>query len=365
MWLLLDFDIKNMVIVLSLFFAFSFPLVSGEVWIPDDEFYGYFDSNGVYTVVGVVRNTEDSSILPTIEIKINDADRQVSTVQQLPIVFPHRDIPFKLKFSEITSHDAVLEKPNVFFEKIIKLPSNVQVVYDKTLVKHKDGHLTGRIINQGNATEFDLKVYATIHGENNKFLDVGKNAEKIDKIEPGQILEFTIYPDPLFAPEVNYYSCFAIGDETIVPLYATRDGEKFNFRYDSTAAFTVVGFDESGTTLHLDGINSFKVPTYVNFEFPRASDEENFNVLVNDRQAEFIQSQDEEGNWHVAFDVSGASQSKIVISGFEKTQSEPLLQSKADETPDYAFLYYVVAAVIASILGTLLYKYNARKKLTT
>ena len=357
---------KNTIIILSVVFASLLPLVSAEVWIPEDEFHGYFDSNGIYTVVGAVRNTEDFSVLPTIEIKINEDGSQVSAIQQIPTVFPHRDIPFKLKFPEIKSQNIVLEKPSVSFEKIIKPASSVQIIYDETLVKHKDGHLTGRIMNQGNTTEFDLKVYATIHGDNNKFLDVGKNAEKIDKIEAGQILEFTIYPDPLFASEVNYYSCFAIGDETIVPLYAIRDGEKFNFRYDSTAAFTVVGFDELGTTLSIDGINSFKVPTYVNFEFPRTSDGEQFNVLVNDRQAEFIQSKDEEGNWHVAFGVDGASQSKIVISGFEKPQTTSLLdiKSKTDEKTDYAFLYYA-AAIIAVVVGIFLYKYKARKKLTT
>jgi hypothetical protein len=363
----MDVNMKNAVIALSIIFVSLLPLASAEVWIPEDEFHGYFDSSGIYTVVGAVRNTEDFSVLPTIEIKINENGNQVSVIQQLPTVFPHRDIPFKLKFSEIKSQNIVLGKPSVSFEKINKPTSNVQIIYDKTLVKHDDGHLTGRIINQGNATEFDLKVYATIHGKNNKFLDVGKNAEKIDKIEPGQILEFAIYPDPLFAPEVNYYSCFAIGDETIVPLYTNRNGEKFNFRYDSTAAFIVVGFDESGTTLFIDGINSFKVPTYVNFEFPRTSDSEKFDVLVNDRQTEFIQSKDEEGNWHVAFGVDGASQSKIVISGFEKPQptSLPILESKTAEKTDYALVYYVVIAVVVVMVGIFLYRYQARKKLTT
>jgi hypothetical protein len=362
----MDVNMKNAVIALSIIFVSLLPLASAEVWIPEDEFHGYFDSSDVYTVVGAVRNTEDFSVLPTIEIMISVDGSLVSTVQQLPTVFPHRDIPFKLKFSEIKSQNIVLEKPNVSFEKTNKPVSNVQIIYDKTLVKHNDGHLTGRIINQGNTTEFDLKVYATIHGKNNKFLDVGKNAEKIDKIEPGQILEFAIYPDPLFAPEVNYYSCFAIGDETIVPLFASRNGEKFNFRYDSTASFTTVGFDESGTTLFINGINSFKVPTYVNFEFPRTSEGEKFNVLVNDEQAEFIQSKDEEGNWHVAFGVDGASQSKIVISGFENPQmaSLPDLGSKTGEkTGD--FPYYIAAVVAAAVMGIFSYRYKTKKKLTT
>lgn len=356
-----------MIIVFSVFFVLSLPLISAEVWIPEHEFRGYFDSNDIYTVVGAVKNTENYPVLPTIEIIINEDGKVTSVAQNLPTVFPNKDIPFKLKIPEITNQNVVLEKPNVSFEKDDGLSSNVQVIYDKTLVRHVDGHQTGRIINQGNITEYNLKVYATIHGQDNKFIDVGKNIEKIGKIEPGQILGFTIYPDPLLASEVNYYSCFAIGDETIIPLYANRNGEKFKFRYDSTAAFTVVGFDKSGTALSLDGINSFKVPTYVNFEFPKTAEDEKFNVLVNDRQAKFIQSNDEEGNWHLAFDIGGASQSKITISGFEKPKSAPSsqLESKTDEKTDYVFLYYVVAVLVAVAAGVCLYRYRIRRKLTS
>ncbi len=66
--------------------------------------------------------------------------------------------------------------------------------------------MTGRITNVGNQTEYDVKVYAAIHGPNNRFMDTGINVEKIEKIEPGQIVEFSIYPDPLVASDVNYYS---------------------------------------------------------------------------------------------------------------------------------------------------------------
>jgi hypothetical protein len=349
-------------------FASVIPFVSAEVWIPEDEFRGYFDLNNIYTVVGVVRNTESYPVLPTVEIIINDDGKLIPITQQLPAVSPSKDIPFKLKVSTV-SHNVVLEKPNITFEKSNKPLPNVEVIYDRTLVRHEDGHQSGRIINNGNKTAYNLKVYATIHGPGNKVIDVGKNIEKIEKIEPGEILEFTIYPDPSIASHVNYYSCFAIGDETIIPLFAIRDSEKFNFRYDSTASFTVVGFDESGTKLTLDGINSFKVPTYVNFEFPKTTENEKFDVLVNGKETRFIQSMDEFGNWHVAFDVEGASQNRIVIGGFANQKPsasllEEITDQKTDQNVDYGFLYYVVAAVAITAAGISVYKFRANKKIT-
>ncbi|MEM3063830.1 MAG: peptidase [Candidatus Nitrosotenuis sp.] len=324
-----------------------------DVWVPENQYLGYFDSQGVYTVVGTVKNTESYAVTPTITITVNAGDK-ITVTQKLPTVFPNKDIPFKIQIPQVRNPDALLEGPTVSFQKEDGVAaSKVEVLYDKTLKKHRDGHLTGRIINNGNATEYNIKVYATIHGDKNVFLDVGKNIEKIEKIEPGQIIEFTMYPDPMFADDVNYYSCFAIGDETIVPLYAVRNGERFDFRYDSTASFTVVGFDETGTKLRIDGINSFKVPTFVNFEFPKTSDSEKFDVLVDERPVEFIQSVDEYGNWHVAFAVDGASQTKILISGFENTGKQA--EFVGTQKQDYGFLYYVVPAVFAVGIGTYFY----------
>ncbi|MEW6043697.1 MAG: peptidase [Thermoproteota archaeon] len=344
-------------VMLALFMVPAF----AEVWIPENEYVGYFDSQGVYTVVGAVKNTENYAITPTITIVVHTGEK-IAVEQKLPTVFPNKDIPFKIQIPQVTNNDAILEKPSVVFQKEDDaIQSNVEVIYDKTLKKHRDGHLTGRIINKGNVTEHGIKVYSTIHGDKHVFLDVGKNIEKIEKIKPGQIIEFTMYPDPLFADDVNYYSCFAIGDETIVPLYAIRNGERFDFRYDSTASFTVAGFDETGTKLYIDGINSFKVPTFVNFEFPKVSDTEKFDVLVNEKPVEFIQSVDEYGNWHVAFAMEGASQTKILISGFENPARQ---QSgfQVDIVQDYAFLYYVIPVVFAGGVGVYFY---VRKKSVT
>jgi len=41
--------------ILFVLTLFSFHLASAEVWIPDNEFGGYYDSNGIYTVIGAVK----------------------------------------------------------------------------------------------------------------------------------------------------------------------------------------------------------------------------------------------------------------------------------------------------------------------
>lgn len=334
--------------------------VYADVFVPEDEIVGYFDSNGIYTVVGAVKNTEDYAVLPVLHLNIFEDQKELKIIQQLPVVFPNKDIPFKIKIPEITDSNASIEHFEVAFEKKLDvLPSQVEVVYDRSLTKHSDGHLSGKIINKGNATVYDLKVYATIHGESNSFIDVAKNTEKIDKIEPGQTLEFTMYPDPTLADLVHYYSCFAIGDETIVPLNTLRNGERFDFRYDSTASFVVKGFDETGTKLSILGINSFKFPAYVNFEIPKMSDDEKFEVHIDDKPVKFIQSTDEQGNWHVAFDVEGTTQNKILISGFKNTDSQHAIVGAVPQTvieSDVSYLYYVIPIVFAVMIGLFVYR---------
>jgi hypothetical protein len=335
---------------------FSFNMIFAEVLIPDSEFNGYFDSNGIYTIVGVVKNTENYTITSRVDITMNDDGKTISVSQDLPPVAQNKDMPFKIRIPQV-SQNIILEKPAITFQKSVAPPPiNIHVLYDKTLIRHDDGHLTGRITNEGNNTEYNVKVYAAIHGPNNKFIDTGINVEKIEKIEPGQIIDFSIYPDPSVASDVNYYSCFNIGDETIIPLHTTRNGEEFNFRYDSTAAFTVKGFDETGTKLSLYGINSFKIPTYVNFEFPKTTENEKFVVLVNDKPLRFIQSIDEQGNWHVAFDIKPSTQNAVLITGFENLRLEKTYSENYGNTT-----LYIIPILAALGIGVYFYKHRTSK----
>jgi hypothetical protein len=121
----------------------------------------------------------------------------------------------------------------------------------------------------------------------------------------------------------------------------------------------VKGFDETGTKLSILGINSFKFPAYVNFEIPKMSDDEKFEVHIDDKPVKFIQSTDEQGNWHVAFDVEGTTQNKILISGFKNTDSQPVIVGAVPKTiieSDISYLYYVIPIVFAVMIGLFVYR---------
>lgn len=356
---------KNILFLIACVAVFSLVQnIDAEVFIPKNELLEYVGSDDIYTVVGAVKNTETYPVRPTVHLIITDDGKQVETIQPLPIAFPNKDIPFKIKIPGV-GNNAVLMETKVTFEQNSSVESGVKIIYDRSLIKHADGHLSGRIINTGNYTEHDLKIYATVHGENNSFIDVAKNLEKITELKPGQSLDFTMYPDPIVANDVHYYSCFVLGDDTIVPLYAMRGDQRFDFRYDSSASFVVVGFNDAGDSLALTGINSIKFPTYVNFEFPKVSDDEKFTVLVDDKPVKSLQSIDEQGNWHVAFDIDGASQNHIIISGFANVEKTPSNSKESAKNPsetqkqppqeyDLTIMYYIVPAIVG-LFGIVVY----------
>jgi len=292
-------------------------LAFADVYVPLHEYLGYFDSNGIYTVVGNVKNTNDFGIVPTITVSVIDDSKTISkTINHVPLG-PEKEIPFKIKFPELLSNTPVLVNPEITFQKAITHDIPIQILYDKTLVKHNDGHITGRIQNTGDQTIFYPKIYAVVHGYEN-VLDITQNIEFIEKIEPGEILDFSMYPDPAITEDVFYYSCFAPVDTTVIPVTAKKEGGDFDFRYDSGAWYSAAKFDEAGTTMSIRGYNSYPLETYANFEFPPISGNEKFFVTLNDEPVEFIQSIDEMGFWHVAFRVEPISQGTLKISGFDK-----------------------------------------------
>ncbi len=301
-----------------LFLTLLVPQVAfAEVFVPLHEYLGYFDSTGIYTVVGNVKNENSFAIIPTITVSvIDDSDIISKTIKHVPLA-AGKEIPFKIKFPELTSNTPILVNPEITFEKTITDEIPIQILYDKTLIKHDDGHITGRIQNIGEETIYYPKIYAVVHGYEN-VLDITQNIELIEKIEPGQILDFSMYPDPAIIEDVFYYSCFAPVDTTVIPVTAKKDDGNFDFRYDSGAWYSAAKFDETGTTLSIKGYNSYPLETYANFEFPPISGDEKFSVTLNDEPVEFIQSIDEMGYWHVAFKVGPTSQGILKISGFEK-----------------------------------------------
>ncbi len=293
-----------------------FPNVFAEVFIPENEFIGYFDSNGIYTVIGSVKNHENYPIIPTISITITDEKDTISKDFLYVNIMPGKEIPFKFKFPEVKSEQPILNEPILSFIRGVHNPIPVEVIYDKSLKKHDDGHITGRIINNGDSTLENVQIFAKIHGAKNEVLDMGQNIMPIHNLKPGEIREFSIVPEKTIAAKVSYYSCFAPSDGSVIPVTAIRNGEKFYFRYDSGSWYAYAEFNEVGTELKMRTQNSYPIETYANFEFPVFTSTEKFDVKLNDKQIQSIQSIDEMGNWHVAFQVAPYDSGTLKITGF-------------------------------------------------
>ncbi|MDH3737321.1 MAG: peptidase [Nitrosopumilus sp.] len=290
---------------------------SSKVWIPEEEFLSYFDSNGIYTVVGNVKNENNFAVIPTISVSVKDDDIMYSnTIQHVPLA-AGKEIPFKIKFPEVIGNTPILMPSKMTFDKTEKEPISIEVFYDKTLIIHEDGHITGKIQNTGDKTIHYPKVFAVVHGYE-KVLDIVQNMNFIEKIGPGEVVDFSMYPDPSITSDIYYYSCFAVTDSFVRPVYTERNGEKFYFRYDSGSWYTAPQFNEKGTELTMRTQNSFPIGTYANFEFPSFSEDEKFSVFVNNELKKNIQSIDEMKNWHVAFNVEPLESGEIKITGFKE-----------------------------------------------
>ncbi|MGI0011160.1 MAG: hypothetical protein ACREAE_07155, partial [Nitrosopumilaceae archaeon] len=324
--------------LVSLQFAYA------EVWIPDNEFTGYFDSNDIYTVVGAVKNSEKYPVVPTVVINILDGNRKISESYTLPAASPSKDMPFKIKLSQVSTENPVLEKPGITFVPTLRTLTNVEIIYDKTLVKHSDGHVSGFIVNNDIMPVYGVKIYALINDKDGKLIDVGKTVESIEKIEPSQKKEFTMYPDPAFASQVGYYSCFVIGEEPIIPMFVQREGKRFDFRYVSSGYFDDAKFDDDKKALSLFARNPWPITVYANIEFPREFETQDFKVYIDNELVYAPISMDEFGNWHVAFNLEPQTSSQVLISGFEGSKA-----SAVQTIEPYYLLGIIPAAIIAGI----------------
>ena len=303
------------VLLFSVNVAYAEP--ENKTWIPENEIVSYFDSNGFYTVGGNLKNQDSFAIRPVVSVSVLDGtDIVTQTILHVPIP-AFTDIPFKMKFPELQTSEPEIIDVILTFQKINLEKNSVEVIYDKTLKKHDDGHVTGNIINNGDTTVYYPIVFAIANGYNGA-LDIVQNLEYIEKIEPGEIVSFSMYPDPSITDEIFYYSCFAVTDSFVRPMYTERNDEKFYFRYDSGTWFTAPEFSSDGKKLSLRTQNSFPLETYANFEFPSVSMNEKFDVYVNGEPKEIIQSIDDRGNWHVAFTVEPRESGDVLITGFDE-----------------------------------------------
>jgi len=118
-------------------------------------------------------------------------------------------------------------------------------------------------------------------------------------------------------PKYDHYSCFAIGQESIIVLTVPRNDDTFTIRYDSSILLSYPEFNSQGTSLSFSLIQGWTFDNYMNLEFPRYSKNESFQVFLNDELVDSIQSIDDMGNWHVAFLVEPQSEGILTITGFD------------------------------------------------
>jgi len=222
----IPFSHSRIFFLLGIFAVLVFPYANADVFIPFNEYVGFYDSQGVYTVVGNVKNQNDFALIPTIEVSVLDDNITITkTLNHVPIP-SMTDIPFKLKFPEVHDTAPILLNASMNYITTDKDSIPIQILYDKTLMTHEDGHVTGRMTNFGNQTIHNPKIFAIVHGYES-ILDVTQNINYIEKIQPGQTLNFTMYPDPSVSVPVRYYSCFAPVDTTVIPITTKKKWRQF------------------------------------------------------------------------------------------------------------------------------------------
>ena len=314
---------------------------SGEVYIPDHEYVGFYDHDGVYTVIGGVKNTEMYPVIPTVSVSVNDHDYIFSDEYEFSPIMPAQMLPLKIKLPQITSENPILEPPKISFKITEYKFQGGYVLYDDSLILHDDGHMTGKIKNAGEQTFENFRIYALIKDKNENILDVA-SSQKFDLMKPGDTLDFEMIPHPKITDKINLYSCFAFGEAEIFPLNAERNGEQYTFRYESGAWMTDGEFNPEGTELSLYTFNSWHLDMNASLEFPQSSMHEELEVYLDGKKyakgqpvhekIESLQSLDEMGNWHVYFTVPNFYQGNTVITGFKNPDGTVVVPEEIDVT---------------------------------
>ena len=302
---------------------------SGEVYIPDHEYVGFYDQDGIFTVIAGVKNNEMYPVIPTITVNVNDNGNIFSHQYKFSPIMPAQMLPLKLKLPEITSENPILELPQISFKQTEYKYESGYILYDDSLILHDDGRMTGTIKNAGDKTFLNFRIYALIKDQNENILDVA-NSQRFGIMHPGETLEFEMVPDSEIVNEIHSYSCFSFGEESVFPLNADRNGEQYTFRYESGTWFKDGSFNSESTDLKMYALNSFSAELNASFEFPQSSIHEDFEVYLDgtgwDGQAYYqtddkvtnLQSLDELGNWHVYFTVPGFYQGDVTVKGFHE-----------------------------------------------
>ena len=200
-----------------------------------------------------------------------------------------------------------------------------------------------------------FRIYALIKDKDDNILDVS-SSEIFQTMKPGEVFEFKMLASPHISQDVDYYSCFAFGDDSIMPLTAKQNDETFTFRYTANAWFKDAEFTDDGTELNMYSTNGFQLPVVGSFEFPTNSINEKYEVILDGEKmakgasakdpkikftesVETLQSIDEMGNWHLYFEVPEAFQGNVKISGFMENDGTVAVPDEIDLT---TLIYYEI-----------------------
>ena len=351
---------KLMFVIVSLgLFSVFYPGLAdagmyGEVYIPSHEFVGFYDEAGVYTVFAGVKNKEYFTIQPTITLSVTDGNQRFEQTHTLAAIEPDKMLPLKLQFPEVTGPSPMLEEPIITYKETENRYVGGYVLYDSLEIQD-DGSIVGKIRNGGETTFEKFRIYALIKDKDDNILDVS-SSEIFQVMKPGEVLEFKMLASPHISDNVDYYSCFAFGDDSIMPLTVKQNDQTFTFRYTANAWFKDAEFTEDGTELNMYSSNGFQLPVVGSFEFPTNSINEKYEVILDGEKmakgasskdpkikftesVETLQSIDEMGNWHLYFEVPEAFQGNVKISGFMENDGTVVVPDEIDLT---TLIYYEI-----------------------
>lgn len=298
-------------------------MAAAQPYVIPEETMSYIDANGVYTIIGNVKNGPDGAASVVLTLTIHD-NGLVHTKTVLHGAIPAgSELPFKVKMPGISA-DAILMEPAVRPVRAWMAPLPIEVIYDQTLVIHPDGHLSGYVTNTGEHPIENPVIWAVVHGSEGP-LDVARNMHEIGVVAPGQRVPFLMYPDPAISENITYYSCFAPSDNSVFTIQADRNGQQYDLRYESGAWLYGPVFSADGAEVSIQSTNSYPFETFANLEIPPVTRNESFMVYLDGDQTEFIQSIDEMGMWHLAFNIPKYSQPVITVRGFEDGPLLPVL----------------------------------------
>ena len=304
----------------------------GEVYIPEHEFIGFYDETETYTIFAGIKNKEYYPIIPTVTITVQDGDSKIVEKYELSTIMPDNMLPMKVQIPEVKSANPILKEPLISYKKSENTFSGGYIIYDETLIIHDDGSLTGKIRNGGDSVFEKFRIYALIKDKNDIIIDVA-SSKIFEQMNPGDVFDFKLMASPEIVDKVDYYSCFAFGDDSIMPLTVKKGDEEFTFRYTANAWFKDGEFSSDGKDLTMYSLNGFQIPMVGSFEFPTNSIHEDYEVVLDGEKfgdgasskdpkiqftesVETLQSVDEMGNWHLYFEVPQGFQGNVKISGF-------------------------------------------------